>query len=91
MKTISYSSQSRRPVAAFCAVLCGVAALTAADKKEPPLQNYVDFSAGYNLQEGDRAGFQKDGSRPRVADALTARPVSPQDSESLVPSRVKRS
>lgn len=59
MNTISPSSQSRRPVAALCAVLCGVAALTAAEKKDPPLENYIDFSAGYNLQEGDRAGFQK--------------------------------
>ncbi len=59
MNTISLSSQSRRPVAALCAVLCGLVALNAAEKKEPPLENYIDFSAGYNLQEGDRAGFQK--------------------------------
>lgn len=58
MNTIS-PSQSRRPVAALCAVLCGVAALTAAEKKEALPENYIDFSAGYNLQEGDRAGFQK--------------------------------
>lgn len=27
--------------------------------KEPTYENYIDFSAGYNLQEGDRPGFQK--------------------------------
>jgi hypothetical protein len=57
MNMFSSSPQSRRPVAALCAMLCGLAAsLTAA---EPPLENYIDFSVGYANQEGDRPGFQK--------------------------------
>lgn len=34
-------------------------ALSAAEAKEPAYENYIDFSAGYNLQSGDRPGFQK--------------------------------
>jgi hypothetical protein len=60
MNTITSSLQSRRPVAAICAALCGLAvALTAADKKEPLPENYIDVSFGHTQQEGDRAGFQK--------------------------------
>jgi hypothetical protein len=50
-----------RPVALVCASLVFAAGyLPAAEtKKEPPLENYIEFSGGYNLQEGDRPGFQK--------------------------------
>ncbi|RXK55513.1 hypothetical protein ESB00_06380 [Oleiharenicola lentus] len=59
MNTISPSSQSRRPVAALCAVLCGLVALNAAEKKEPPLENYIDFSVGAASLDGDKPSFQK--------------------------------
>ena len=60
MNTISSSPKSRRPVAAICAVVCGLAAtLAAADKKEPLPENYIDISFGHVQQEGDRPGFQK--------------------------------
>lgn len=41
-----------------CASALGLPSLSAAEK-EPAYENYIDFSAGYNLQSGDRAGFQK--------------------------------
>jgi hypothetical protein len=60
MNTIISSLQSRRPVAAICAALCGLAvALTAAEKKEQLPENYIDLSFGHTQQSGDRAGFQK--------------------------------
>lgn len=60
MNTISSSPKSRRPVAAICAALCGLAAtLAAAEKKEPLPENYIDISFGHVQQEGDRPGFQK--------------------------------
>ncbi len=49
-----------RPAVLMCAGLCGLAGLLpAAEKKEPPLENYIDFAGGYSLQEGDRPGYQK--------------------------------
>lgn len=60
MNNLFSSPQSRRPVAALCAAVCGLAAaLTAADKKEPLPENYIDISFGHVIQEGDRPGFQK--------------------------------
>jgi hypothetical protein len=60
MNNLFSSPQSRRPVADLCAVVCGLAAaLTAADKKEPLPENYIDISFGHVIQEGDRPGFQK--------------------------------
>lgn len=60
MKTNPAFLTFSRPVVLVCAGLCGLAGLLpAAEKKEPPLENYIDFSAGYTLQEGDRPGFQK--------------------------------
>ncbi|WP_415910670.1 hypothetical protein [Oleiharenicola sp. Vm1] len=41
-----------------CASTLGLPSLTAAEK-EPALENYIDLAAGYNLQSGDRAGFQQ--------------------------------
>jgi hypothetical protein len=60
MNFIKSSPQSRRPVAAICAALCGLAvALTAAEKKEELPENFIDVSFGHTQQSGDRAGFQK--------------------------------
>lgn len=60
MNTKFTSSQSRRPVAAMCALLCGLAAsLPAAEKKEPALENFIDIVAGYNQPKGDIEAFQK--------------------------------
>ncbi|MBI3884343.1 MAG: hypothetical protein HY302_01230 [Opitutae bacterium] len=60
MNTNSTLSSFRRPAVLVGAGLCLLAGLLpAADKKEPPLENYLDLSAGYTLQKGDRPGFQK--------------------------------
>lgn len=60
MKTYSLLPTFRRPGALLGAGLCLLAGLLpAAEKKEPPLENYIDLSAGYTTQTGDRPAFQK--------------------------------
>ena len=61
MKTYSLLPTFRRPGVLLGAGLCLLASLLpAAEKKEPPLENYLDLSVGYITQSGDRPGFQKD-------------------------------
>ena len=63
MNTTAFLHLLRRPML----VLAGASLLglpgelnAQTDKaKEPTYENYIDFSAGYNLQSGDRPGFQK--------------------------------
>jgi hypothetical protein len=60
MKPLSSLTFHCRSVALVGAGLLATAvALAAAEKKEPPLESYIDFSGGYTLQEGDRPGYQK--------------------------------
>lgn len=60
MNTIYSSPQSRRPVAAICALVCGLAvALTAAEKKEPLPENYIDVSFTHIDMDGDNASFRR--------------------------------
>lgn len=50
----------RRPVALVCAGFCGLTGLlSAADSKEAPPENYIDFSAGGTSLDGSRPAFQK--------------------------------
>lgn len=58
MNSTAFLHTFRRTMLVFAgASLLGLpGALTAA---EPEYTNYIDFSAGYNLQSGDRPGFQK--------------------------------
>jgi len=63
MNTTAFLHTLRRPLlvlagASLLGLPGGLSAQT--DKaKEPTYENYIDFSAGYNLQSGDRPGFQK--------------------------------
>ncbi len=64
MNTTAFLHAFRRPVLALAAAgLLGLpGTLPAAETgkvKEPVYENYINFSSGYNLQSGDRAGFQK--------------------------------
>ncbi|MBL9214959.1 MAG: hypothetical protein JNG83_05740 [Opitutaceae bacterium] len=59
MKTNSPSRLGRTALLVGAGLGCLAGALPAAEKKEPPLENYLEVSSGYTLQDGDRAGFQK--------------------------------
>ena len=63
MNTTAFLHTLRRPLLVLAgASLLGLPGALSAqtDKaKEPTYENYIDFSAGYNLQSGDRPGFQK--------------------------------
>lgn len=63
MNTTAFLHLLRRPMLVLAgAGLLGLPGDLSAqtDKaKEPTYKNYIDFSAGYNLQSGDRPGFQK--------------------------------
>ncbi|MFZ2324072.1 MAG: hypothetical protein WAV89_10285 [Ignavibacteriaceae bacterium] len=50
----------RRPMLVLAgAGLLGLSGLLNAAETEPAYENYIDFSAGYTRQRGDRPGFQK--------------------------------
>lgn len=59
MNTIFTSSVMRRSVALVGAGLGLASVLAAAEKKEAPLENYIDFSAGYVGNDGSDPAFQK--------------------------------
>lgn len=64
MNTTPFSTLLRQPALLLASVsMLGLpGSLNAADPgktKEPAYENYIDFSTGYNLQDGDRPGFQK--------------------------------
>lgn len=51
---------SSRPVVLVCSgLLFAASLLAAAEKKEPPLENNIDFSYGYTSLDGDRPAYQK--------------------------------
>jgi hypothetical protein len=59
MKTNAFHSV-RRPLSLLaCASLLGLASFVNAAAKEPVYENYIDLSAGFALQSGDRAAFQR--------------------------------
>lgn len=64
MNTTAFFQPTRRS-ALFCAwaglfgLAGGLLAVEPTKTKEPAYENYIDISAGYNLQRGDRPGFQK--------------------------------
>lgn len=59
MKTTVFHSVRRTLSLLACAGLGLASTLSAADK-EPAYENYIDLSAGYSLQNGDRPRFQRD-------------------------------
>jgi hypothetical protein len=58
MKTIAFHSV-RRPLALLACAGLGLATSLSAATKEPAYENYIDLAAGYSLQSGDRAAFQR--------------------------------
>jgi len=61
MNTLSSSKHLRSPALLLAgAVLLSASTFAASKEKAPVYENYVDFSLGTALQDGDRAGFQKD-------------------------------
>lgn len=63
MNTTAILHLIRRPMLVLAGAsllgLPGALSAQTGKAKEPVYENYIDFSAGYNLQEGDRPGFQK--------------------------------
>ncbi|HEY0862818.1 MAG TPA: hypothetical protein VGD97_01845 [Lacunisphaera sp.] len=63
MNTTAILHLIRRPMLVLAGAsllgLPGALSAQTGKAKEPTYENYIDFSAGYNLQEGDRPGFQK--------------------------------
>jgi hypothetical protein len=63
MNTIAILHTLRRPMLVLAGAsllgLPGALCAQSGKAKEPVYDNYIDFAAGYNLQEGDRPGFQQ--------------------------------